>query len=295
MEESSVEIKAKLQVYKEQLEQLAAALKIDASNEELKNMHDQLGQVVALTETMLQLRVQQEKETSKREEEGEAVVTTRSTSASAASNLKKNVGEKCFARWSGDNQYYEAVIDSVNDKDDGEVTYTVTFLGYGTTEEVKAEALSATPNGEKANSDKDENTTEKSSTKKKRKVLFDEEGNVIIPKNLQANPNDSKEARALKKKKVHAIRSTARFQKIDEEHSQRKSDWQSFMNVKGKEKKTGFFTGRKQESIFKSPDNPMGKVGVTGSGKPMTEPITFEKPKPSPSSSVASSLMKLPL
>lgn len=33
----------------------------------------------------------------------------------------------------------------------------------------------------------------------------------------------------------------------------------------------GFFTGRKRESIFKSPDDPKGKVGVTGSGKGTTD------------------------
>lgn len=33
----------------------------------------------------------------------------------------------------------------------------------------------------------------------------------------------------------------------------------------------GFFSGRKRESIFKSPDDPFGKVGVTGSGKGLTE------------------------
>ena len=126
------------------------------------------------------------------------------------------MGEKCRARWGGDNQYYEAVIDSINNKENGEVTYTVTFLGYGTTEEVQEEALSSPlagsddGRGQKEKKDKDE-------AKKKRKVQLDEEGNIVIPKNLQINPNDSKEVRALKKKKIHAIRSTARFQKIDEE------------------------------------------------------------------------------
>lgn len=33
----------------------------------------------------------------------------------------------------------------------------------------------------------------------------------------------------------------------------------------------GFFSGRKRESIFKSPDDPNGKVGVIGSGKGLTE------------------------
>lgn len=33
----------------------------------------------------------------------------------------------------------------------------------------------------------------------------------------------------------------------------------------------GFFSGRKKESIFKSPDDHRGKVGVTGSGKGLTD------------------------
>jgi survival of motor neuron-related-splicing factor 30 len=33
----------------------------------------------------------------------------------------------------------------------------------------------------------------------------------------------------------------------------------------------GFFSDRKKESIFKSPDDYTGKVGVTGSGKGLTD------------------------
>jgi len=267
-------------------------------------MYNQLGQVVVLTETMLQLRLQQEKEFKQQEQietiSSESLVTPVPSSSSSTS--QRLVGDKCRARWSGDNQYYEAVIDSINNKESGEVTYTVTFLGYGTTEEIQEDALypTASPTSSSTSGDgPGREKKDKEEAKKKRKVQLDEEGNIVIPKNLQINPNDSKEVRALKKKKIHAIRSTARFQKIDEEHSQRKSDWESFRNVKGKEKKTGFFTGRKQESIFKSPDNPMGKVGVTGSGKPMTEPVSFEKLKlekaSSSAASTSSSLMKLPL
>lgn len=34
---------------------------------------------------------------------------------------------------------------------------------------------------------------------------------------------------------------------------------------------SGYLSGRKRESIFKSPDDPFGKVGVTGSGKGLTD------------------------
>ena len=77
-EESSAEIQAKLEVYRSQLKQLADALKIDSKNDELKNMYDQLGQVVALTETMLQLRLQQERETEKHKQQ-DVVLTKNST------------------------------------------------------------------------------------------------------------------------------------------------------------------------------------------------------------------------
>lgn len=33
----------------------------------------------------------------------------------------------------------------------------------------------------------------------------------------------------------------------------------------------GFFTGRKKDSIFKSPEEVSGKVGVVGSGQGMTD------------------------
>lgn len=36
-------------------------------------------------------------------------------------------------------------------------------------------------------------------------------------------------------------------------------------------KQAGFFTGKKKESMFKSPDAVQGKVGVVGSGQSMTE------------------------
>lgn len=53
--------------------------------------------------------------------------------------------------------------------------------------------------------------------------------------------------------------------------NKRQNAWQQFQTTKGRSKKIGFFSGRKRESIFKSPDDPYGKVGVTGSGKGLTE------------------------
>jgi len=77
--------------------------------------------------------------------------------------------------------------------------------------------------------------------------------------------------KAAKKKKIHAFKSKLRLEQLEVTQNKRQNAWQQFQTTKGKSKKIGFFSGRKKESIFKSPDDPKGKVGVTGSGKGITE------------------------
>lgn len=59
------------------------------------------------------------------------------------------------------------------------------------------------------------------------------------------------------------------LQEMDLATKQKADSWQSFVHGKGAKKKTGFMTSLKKESIFKTGEN--GKVGVTGSGKGMTD------------------------
>ena len=49
----------------------------------------------------------------------------------------------------------------------------------------------------------------------------------------------------------------------------RQGTWLDFTN-KAQKQKQGYFASQKGDSIFKSPDTVMGKVGVVGSGKEMT-------------------------
>ncbi|KAM0940216.1 hypothetical protein DsansV1_C19g0161541 [Dioscorea sansibarensis] len=77
--------------------------------------------------------------------------------------------------------------------------------------------------------------------------------------------------KAAKRKKIHAFKSKVRLEQQEVVQNKRQNAWQQFQTTKGKAKKIGFFSGRKRESIFKSPDDPKGKVGVTGSGKGLTE------------------------
>ena len=74
-----------------------------------------------------------------------------------------------------------------------------------------------------------------------------------------------------KRKKIHAFKSKARQEQLEVAQNKKQNAWQQFQTTKAKTKKVGFYTGRKKESIFKSPEDPFGKVGVIGSGKGLTD------------------------
>ncbi|KAG5411614.1 hypothetical protein IGI04_007933 [Brassica rapa subsp. trilocularis] len=88
-----------------------------------------------------------------------------------------------------------------------------------------------------------------------------------LPAKLKIDPNDPEDVR----KKIHAFKSKARQEQLEVAQNKKQNAWQQFQTTKAKTKKVGFFTGRKKESIFKSPEDPFGKVGVIGSGKGLTD------------------------
>ncbi|PWA57426.1 Survival motor neuron [Artemisia annua] len=92
-----------------------------------------------------------------------------------------------------------------------------------------------------------------------------------LPAKLRIEPEDPEDVKAAKRKKIHAFKSKMRKEQIEVTQNKRQNAWQEFQTTKGRAKKIGFFSGRKRESIFKSPDDPFGKVGVTRSGKGLTD------------------------
>jgi len=67
-----------------------------------------------------------------------------------------------------------------------------------------------------------------------------------------------------------------RAQKTAEQVS-KQAAWQKF--AKKGEKKGVVIAGLQGKSIFQTPDNPHGRVGVTGSGKGMSDPVQRIKHK----------------
>lgn len=63
------------------------------------------------------------------------------------------------------------------------------------------------------------------------------------------------------------------------EDSHVRNEWQTFKDKAAKKKPTGFVSNLKKESMFKSPEEVNGRVGVIGSGQGVTEFVTRKKAK----------------
>lgn len=271
-EETAAELREKLVEYRQQLNDVEELLAVESTNEEYLQIKSDLVDVITLTDDLLKLK-----------EEEEAVAAASATSphtvqpssppdaasakkglpftpiTPAASNSHPNffaVGTVCEARFSEDGVWYKATINAILEGGKYDVTYTE----YGNKEVVSITDIRPLTDA----------TKKTNILPLKRPAVPD--AIQQIPKSLQILPTDSDEVRAAKKKKIKAIKSANRLKTMDEEGKSKKNAWQSFQN-KPKKNVPMSLSGKKKESIFKSPEVG-GKIGVTGSGKPMTHMMT---------------------
>ncbi|KAL9257038.1 Survival of motor neuron-related-splicing factor 30-like protein [Drosera capensis] len=180
-----------------------------------------------------------------------------------------DVGTKVQAVYSEDGEWYNATI--VDTTPNG---YYVLYDGWGNKEEVDPANIRPIDDGAGDAILEAERQAEATRQALKRKIAqaaavgFQSRS---LPAKLRVNPDDPEDVKAAKRKKIHAFKSKARLEEKEVTQNKRQNAWQEFQNTKGRTKKVGFFSGRKRESIFKSPDDPTGKVGVVGSGKGLTD------------------------
>ncbi|KAF8609449.1 hypothetical protein BDV93DRAFT_144277 [Ceratobasidium sp. AG-I] len=241
-----------LETYQVQLSQVELALASDPNNEELTSLRSELKELISLTETALAQADGPSSSTPTAS--GSAPHSTSTTPhpprakqpAGPAASLQ--AGDECLAKYSGDGQWYPARITSVGGSDERRV-FNVVFKGYNSTELLDASSLKPMPAG---------GYRGHTATIGKRKMSKEEE--------------DERE----KKKKKNEKKLEVRAAKAKEQNN-KQAAWQKF--AKKSEKKGVVIAGVQGSSIFKTPDNPHGRVGVTGSGKGMTEYATREKHK----------------
>nr|XP_011464940.1 PREDICTED: survival of motor neuron-related-splicing factor 30 isoform X2 [Fragaria vesca subsp. vesca] len=178
-------------------------------------------------------------------------------------------GTKVQAVYSEDGEWYDATIDSLTPNG-----YYVTYDSWGNKEEVDPANVRPIQEGAVNALLEAEKVAEATKQAIKRKIAqaasVDFQARTLPPK-LRIEPDDPEDVKIAKRKKIHAFKSKMRMEQLEVSQNKRQNAWQQFQTTKGKTKKSGYLSGRKRESIFKSPDDPFGKVGVTGSGKGLTD------------------------
>ncbi|KAK4424452.1 Survival of motor neuron-related-splicing factor 30 [Sesamum alatum] len=272
------ELAANLSTYKDQLQQVRKLLNDEPKNSEFLDMEKELVEVIQLTEELLA--------TAKQSDSSSGLGTGTSGEASPSPYLsgssfhvksgaatddgdKFSVGTKVQAVWSEDGEWYDATIEALTPNG-----YYVSYDEWGNKEEVDPDNVrpiqedSADPLLE---AEKIAVATKEALKRKIAQAATKDFQPWTVPQKLQIDPSDPEDVKAAKRKKIHAFKSKMRMEAKEVTQNKRQNAWQQFQTTKGRAKKVGFFSGRKRESIFKSPDDPFGKVGVTGSGKGLTE------------------------
>ncbi|CAG7851616.1 SubName: Full=Uncharacterized protein {ECO:0000313/EMBL:CCA69144.1} [Serendipita indica DSM 11827] len=246
-----------LDTFQAQLEQVQQALKSDPENEEFLSLADQLKELIALTEQTIAASRPQPAASKKKEgapstssgSAGASASTSNGTSArnpylpssSSQTNGPKvwTAGDECLAKYSGDDKWYPARITSVGGSEEKRV-YSVVFRGYNSTELVAHNALRRLPPN------------------------YGSAGGPSALAGTKRKLSKEEEEERERKKKKNEKKLEVRAAKAQEQDSKKQS-WQKFA-TKSVKKGVGI-AGVAGTSIFKTPDNPYGKVGVTGSGR----------------------------
>ncbi|KIJ68377.1 hypothetical protein HYDPIDRAFT_106569 [Hydnomerulius pinastri MD-312] len=235
--------KADLETYQVQLSQVELALQADPENAGLSSLQSELKELIALAQEAIA--------------QAEAASSSRAgpsrKSASSTPAFAWTAGQDCLAKYSGDGSFYPARITSVGGSAENPV-YSIVFRGYNTTELVKGSEIKALPAGHQ-----DKAPAAGASSKRKLTKVEEEE-------------RERKKKKNEKKLEVKAAKA--------KEQVAKQATWQKF--AKKSEKKGVHIAGVAGTSIFKTPDNPLGRVGVTGSGKGMTEVKLIGKHKFAP-------------
>ncbi|KAF5731798.1 survival of motor neuron-related-splicing factor 30 [Tripterygium wilfordii] len=271
-EVSMEELASNLSTYKEQLHQVCQLLANDPGNSEYADMEKELQEVIALTEELLSTVRQNEisPDVEPRASESPTLPYAKGSKMELGSVSedpeKFPVGTKVQAVWSEDGEWYDATIEALTPNG-----YYVSYDEWGNREEVDPANVRPVQYDALLEAERVAEATKQAIKRKIAQAASFDFQSRSLPAKLRIESDDPEEVKAAKRKKIHSFKSKMRMEQLEVTQNKRQNAWQQFQTTKGRAKKIGFFSGRKRESIFKSPEDPQGKVGVTGSGKGLTE------------------------
>lgn len=220
--------KNELETYQVQLSQVELALAADPDNKELASLASELRELINLT----QLAVAQ----ASAKAESSRKPVTNGANAVASVGKSYGAGDECLAKYSNDGNWYPARITSVGGAESNRV-YSVVFRGYNTTELLKSNDIKPLPPSHQ-NGSSSSFPGAGTAASSKRKISKEEE--------------EERE----KKKKKNEKKLETRAAKAKEQN-EKQATWQKF--AKKSEKKGIHIAGVAGTSIFKTPENPLGK------------------------------------
>ena len=225
-----------LEMYQVQLSQVEQALKTDPDNEELASLASELKELIELTKQSIASTAGPSAPSSSGTAASKPDASRKPSQTSVPMSGKAwSAGDECLAKYAGDGNWYPAKITSVGGAADNKV-YSIVFKGYNTTELVKASELKGLTSAYLNNSESTNPYSNGAAGKRKLSKVEEEE-------------KLRKKARNEKKLEVRAVKAR--------EQNEKKATWQKF--TKKAEKKGISIAGVSGTSIFKTPDNPLGK------------------------------------
>mmetsp|Transcript_786 Transcript_786/g.1346 ORF Transcript_786/g.1346 Transcript_786/m.1346 type:complete len:322 (-) Transcript_786:210-1175(-) len=157
-------------------------------------------------------------------------------------------GLKCQCKFALDRKWYDVEVEESTPHG-----FMIKYVNFGNKEEVPVEYLRKTPIAVLQGDSRDS-------------------GGVVIPEKLKILPTDTEEEKLQKKKRIKGMKSKNRLDAIDKERSAVQNSWKAFSAKKAiKTKTSGGVPHVKKRSMFASPQEVDGRVGVTGSGQAMTQ------------------------
>lgn len=237
------DLQENFKTYKLQLQQVEASLTTDPTNGDLLKLKCDLQEVIDLTQELISGHTSGSAAgTSGAGDGGAATLTSGTAEPSDHPQYSWQVGEECLAVYSEDGMYYPATIEEI--LEDG--ACTITFSEYGNTDVTQVSLLKPVESDGMRGSDGLGGPDAKKAKSKK---------------DLIAEQREYKRKKSQKK--------AQRLKQMEEEREGEKNKWLNF-NSKTFSKTS---KGKVKKSIFATPDNINGRVGVGTcgvSGRPMT-------------------------
>lgn len=258
-----MEMEEELRQYEEQLGDVLKILEGNPEDGDALALKAELEEMIQLTKDVIeeekkeaaQAQAQVVAPIDRKESKGASNITLISQSLSVKQGPLEfsgwKVGDVCTTVWLGDGKMYDAVVSQLKPTTRSAV---VTFVGYNNQQDTPLDFMTKK---ERVGGDVEEGAAAASeeSAKKKKKT---DDGERKMPVILAT---DSELVVKRKKLEMRKIKKEMRRVEKEKEQEKKVSSWKEFQKTSGIANKT---------SIFKSPDGVAGSVGISNSGKGIT-------------------------